>query len=162
MAEELFFGDTSSGVAGDLQAATELAAQMVGSFGMAGSLISLDAAAGGMGVNVVSKVLSDDTSRATLEGILDSARDHVRAQLSDHQYLVEALRDALLEREELIGVEITDVLVDAQAEHDSSIVDLRDSVISAEAPSSSPAPAPAPDMPANGAPQFRSDPSGRE
>ena len=46
VAEELFFGETGSGVAGDLQAATAMAAQMVGSLGMAGSLISLEASAG--------------------------------------------------------------------------------------------------------------------
>ncbi len=46
VAEEIFFGETSSGVSGDLLAATEAAAQMVGSFGMAGSLISLDAVEG--------------------------------------------------------------------------------------------------------------------
>jgi cell division protease FtsH len=147
VAEELFFGDTSSGVAGDLHAATELAAQMVGSFGMAGSLVSLDASTGGMGINVVAKVLSDDASRATLEGLLDSARDHVRNQLGNHQYLIEALRDALLEREELIGVEITDVLIAAQAAHEASVVDLRDAL---------------PQMPASGTVQFKSDPSGQE
>ena len=147
VAEDLFFGDTSSGVAGDLHAATELAAQMVGTFGMAGSLISLDASTGGMGINVVSKVLSDDTSRARMESILDSARDHVHTHLVEHQYLVEALRDALLETEELIGVEITDVLVAAQAAHDASVVDLREAT---------------PQMPTSGSAQFRSDPSGQE
>jgi cell division protease FtsH len=100
-----------------------------------------------MGINVVAKVLSDDASRATLEGLLDSARDHVRNQLGNHQYLIEALRDALLEREELIGVEITDVLIAAQAAHEASVVDLRDAL---------------PQMPASGTVQFKSDPSGQE
>jgi cell division protease FtsH len=126
VAEELFFGDSSSGVAGDLQAATEAAAQMVGSFGMAGSLISLDAARGGAGINIVSKVLSDDVSRAQLEGILDAAREDVRALIAARSYLVEALRDELLQREELIGVEITDVLQRAEAEHAVGVVDLRE------------------------------------
>src|SRR5207245_8569277 len=43
VAEELFLGETSSGVAGDLQAATTAAAQMVGSLGMAGTLFSHEA-----------------------------------------------------------------------------------------------------------------------
>jgi ATP-dependent Zn protease len=136
VAEEIFFGDTSSGVAGDLQAATEAAAQMVGSFGMAGSLASLDAAKSGAGINIVAKVLSDEASREQLDRILEGARDDVRALLADHSYLVEALRDALLAREELIGVDITDVLRHAEVAHSGAVVDLRDGygIGSAESP----------------------------
>jgi ATP-dependent Zn protease len=125
VAEELFFGETSSGVAGDLQAATEAAAQMVGSFGMAGSLISLEAAQAAGGANVVAKVLSDETCRARADAILDGARDEVRQLLSEHCYLVEALRDALLERDELVGAEIGAVLDAAEAAQRARVVDLR-------------------------------------
>ena len=134
VAEELFFGDTSSGVAGDLVAATETAAQMVGSFGMAGSLVSLEAARGGAGINIVSKVLSDEQSREQLDRILDAAREDVRKLLAERSYLVEALRDALLQREELIGVEITDVLQAAEAQHATTVVDLRDAGPAAPGP----------------------------
>jgi hypothetical protein len=58
-------------------------------------------------------VLSDKAARDQLEAVLDDARSTVRRLLSKHKYLVEALRDALLERHELIGVEITDVLEQA-------------------------------------------------
>ena len=129
VAEELFFGDTSSGVSGDLQAATEAAAQMVGSFGMAGSLISLDAVRSPGSPNIVAKVLSDETSRERVDAILDAAREDVRVILSRYRYLVEALRDALLEREELIGEEITGVLESAYAAHDGAhemVVDVRE------------------------------------
>src|ERR1700728_1845423 len=40
VAEEVFFGQTSSGVAGDLKAATDSACQMVGALGMGSTLIS--------------------------------------------------------------------------------------------------------------------------
>jgi ATP-dependent Zn protease len=126
VAEEIFFGDTSSGVSGDLQAATEAAAQMVGSFGMAGSLISLDAVKGGGGANIVAKVLSDDTCRERVDAILEGARDDVRQLLSERSYMVEALRDALLEREELIGAEISTVLERAQEAWETRVLDLRD------------------------------------
>ena len=130
VAEELFFGDTSSGVSGDLQAATEAAAQMVGSFGMSGSLISLDAVRTAGSPNIVAKVLADETARERVDGILDAAREDVRVILSRYSYLVEALRDALLEREELIGDEITSVLEEAylarDAEHGGDVVDLRE------------------------------------
>ncbi len=41
VAEEMYFGEASTGPSGDLAGATRLAAQMVGAYGMAGSLISL-------------------------------------------------------------------------------------------------------------------------
>ncbi|HEX6395122.1 MAG TPA: AAA family ATPase [Acidimicrobiales bacterium] len=131
VAEELFFGDTSSGVSGDLQAATEAAAQMVGSFGMSGSLISLDAVRAPGSPNIVAKVLSDESCRERVDAILDAAREDVRVILSRYSYLVEALRDALLEKEELIGDEITSVLEAAYMAKDGegNIVDLRDALI---------------------------------
>jgi cell division protease FtsH len=125
VAEELFFGETSSGVSGDLQAATEAAAQMVGSFGMGGSLISLDAMRAG-NANIVAKVLGDEACRERVDCILNDARDQVRAALTERSYLVEALRDALLERDELIGPDISDVLEQAQAAWDFQVLDLRE------------------------------------
>ncbi|WP_315095203.1 AAA family ATPase [uncultured Cellulomonas sp.] len=106
VAEELFFGQTSTGPAGDLASATRTAAQMVGAAGMTGSLISFAATPH----DLVSAVLSDSQARAQLEAVLDDARSTVRRLLSRHRHLVEALRDALLERHELIGGEITAVL----------------------------------------------------
>ena len=126
VAEELLLGDTSSGVSGDLQAATEAAAQMIGSFGMGRSLISLDAVRTASGANLVAKVLADDPCRAEVDALLGAARDDVRALLGERPYLVEALRDALIERDELLGAEITSVLEAAEADHRGGFVDLRD------------------------------------
>jgi cell division protease FtsH len=56
--------------------------------------------------NVVAKVLSDLDGRARTDRLLKEAKLAVREQLDLHRPLVEALRDALLEREELIGDEI--------------------------------------------------------
>ena len=129
VAEELFFGESGSGPGGDLQAATSAAAQMVGSFGMGGSLISLEAAGGLPGSNIVDKVLSSEPAREAVETILTSAKDEVTRMLSENRHLVEALRDALLEHDELIGDEIIDVLQAAEPE----VVDLREAVAAAEA-----------------------------
>ena len=66
VAEELFFGEASTGVAGDLQAATLNACQMVGLLGMGTTLVSsaaMEYPAGG----IVSKVLSTDSGRAEVE-----------------------------------------------------------------------------------------------
>jgi cell division protease FtsH len=113
VAEELFFGEAGTGPAGDLEAATRTAASMVGAFGMAGSLISLAAAGGPPGANLVAKVISDESGRAALDRILTDAKATVRTLLDSHRPLVEALRDALLDRDELVGEEIEAVIVQA-------------------------------------------------
>jgi ATP-dependent Zn protease len=108
VAEETFFGQASTGPSGDLAAATRLAAQMVGSYGMAGSLISLDASYGP--ADLVSKVLSDEICRRSVEDLLELARSSARDVIGSHMPVVVALRDALLERDELVGEDITSVI----------------------------------------------------
>ena len=110
VAEEVFFGETSSGVASDLQAATSAACQMVGAFGMGDSLISLAAVEAPTAGNVVAKVLASDRERQQVEDMLDQAKARVHTMLEDHRHVVEALRDALLERDELVGNDILDVI----------------------------------------------------
>jgi ATP-dependent Zn protease len=113
VAEELFFGEASTGVAGDLQAATLNACQMVGQLGMGATLVSASAMeypAGG----IVSKVLSTDGGRAEVEDLLHASKDSVTQMIEAHRSVVEALRDALLEREELIGDDILAVIRGSQ------------------------------------------------
>jgi ATP-dependent Zn protease len=111
-AEELFFGDVSTGPGGDLQYATEVAAQMVGASGMGGTLVSFAAVHGSSLADpgLVGRVLADTDGRRLVEELLAGQRDAARELLREHRHLVEALRDALLERHELVGSEITDVL----------------------------------------------------
>jgi ATP-dependent Zn protease len=109
-AEEMYFGEAGTGPSGDLQAATTAACQMVGALGMGGSLISYDAAAIQGAGNVVAKVLANDAARTSVEQILDDAKAVAGGLLHDHAHVLEALRDALLEREELVGEEILDVI----------------------------------------------------
>ena len=112
-AEEMFFGETSSGVASDLEAATTAACQMVGSLGMGSTLIS--SAALDVPGNIVSKVLSTDAGRDEVDELLRDAKVEVRKMLEDNRPVIEALRDALLEREELVGSEIIDVITTAES-----------------------------------------------
>jgi ATP-dependent Zn protease len=112
VAEELFFGETSTGVASDLQVATTAACQMVGSLGMGSTLIS--AAALDMPGNIVTKVTAVDAGREEVDELLRGAKDDVRDMLEDNRHVIEALRDALLERDELVGAEILDVIAGAQ------------------------------------------------
>nr|WP_281373272.1 AAA family ATPase [Kineococcus aurantiacus] len=129
VAEELFFGDVSTGPAGDLQSATSVAAQMVGSAGMAGTLVSFAAVQQGAFAdgNLVSRVLGDGEGRRLVENLLSEQKESVRELLERNRHLVAALRDALLERHELVGHEITDVLEAARAAHAApAVIDLRD------------------------------------
>ncbi len=125
VAEELFFGDVSTGPASDLSYATTVAAEMVGSSGMTGTLISFRAVQAGAfaETNIVGRVLGDTEGRQTVERLLGEQKSSVMGLLTENRHLVEALRDALLERSELIGHEITDVLEAASA---SPVIDLRE------------------------------------
>jgi cell division protease FtsH len=120
-AEELFFGEAGTGPSSDLSHATTIAAQMVGSFGMAGSLLSFEAVENGViNQGIVGKVLGNDDGRRAVERLLGQAKADTRTLLDENRHLVEALRDELLQREELVGDEITDVLREAAARHDLS------------------------------------------
>ena len=116
-AEEIFFGQASTGPGGDLAYATKVACEVVGSVGMAGSLVSLAAVENGAlnNSNLVGRVLADPHTRPEVDRLLAQSKARVRALLDANPHLVEALRDALLERDELIGTEITDVLDGAGA-----------------------------------------------
>lgn len=122
VAEELSFGESGTGPAGDLQAATTAAAQMVGSLGMGGSLVSYDAMAVAGAQNVVAKVLANEAGRAAVERILDAAKADVERMLAGNRHILEALRDALLERDELVGDEILQVI--RAAEDAATVIDL--------------------------------------
>jgi ATP-dependent Zn protease len=112
VAEELCIGDTGTGPAADLAHATTLAANMVGSFGMAGSLISFDAISDGPigGPNLVGKVLADKEGRQRVEDILEQQRQRVREVLELNADVHAALRDALIARDELVRDEILEVI----------------------------------------------------
>jgi len=111
-AEEIFFGEHGTGPSSDLVAATSLGAQMVGSFGMGRSLVSYEAVDNGAhsSPNIVAKVLSNDDTKREVEDLLVDQKNQVRYRLERNRDLVEALRDALLEQEELLGDDIRMVL----------------------------------------------------
>ncbi len=133
-AEEVFFGDVSTGPGGDLLYATNATAEMVGAHGMDESLLSYAAITNSSfsDTNLVGRVLADDRGRDAVERLLQELKQEARALIGGHRHLVEALRDALLEREELVGREITDVLEAAAAAPVlPRVVDLTDSATTA-------------------------------
>lgn len=121
-AEEIWFGDVSTGPSGDLHYATSAAAQMIGAVGMGDTLISFAAVQNSAfnNSNLVARVLADKDGRRMVEELLDAQKRVTHRLLSENRHLVEALRDALLERQELIGHEITDVLRAAALKHQGS------------------------------------------
>ncbi|MCA1721859.1 MAG: AAA family ATPase [Actinobacteria bacterium] len=123
-AEEIFFGDVSTGPGGDLLYATNCAAEMVGAHGMNDSLVSYMAVQNSSfsDTNIVGRVLHDDRGRDAVEALLQVQKATAKRLLLENRHLVEALRDALLDRHELIGHEITDVL---EAASRPAVVDLR-------------------------------------
>jgi len=153
VAEELFFNDVSTGPGGDLLYATNVAAQMVGAAGMTGTLVSFVAVQGGAfnDSNLVGRVLGDSEGRRRVEELLQEQKTIVKGKLEANQHLIAALRDALVERHELIGHEIGDVLKAAQIKGDQSagersqfavvqpaapeVIDLRDGVVAEQLPS---------------------------
>jgi cell division protease FtsH len=138
-AEELFFGDVSTGPSGDLAYATNVAAQMVGAAGMTGTLVSFAAVQAGTfnDTNLVGRVLGDGDARRRVEELLQEQKTLIRAKLEDNQHLIAALRDALLDRHELVGREIQAVLDEAGGPAASStpamVIDLRDDVAAPQA-----------------------------
>jgi ATP-dependent Zn protease len=108
VAEQLFFGERSSGAASDLKFATTLGATMIGSMGMGDTLLSWEAVQAG--TNLVGKVLSSDEGREAVAGLLQEGRDAVTSLLESNRHIVEALRDALLVQDELVGDEIIHVI----------------------------------------------------
>jgi ATP-dependent Zn protease len=113
--EELSFGESGTGPGADLAGATETAALMVGALGMAGTLVSYEAVNEGpvSRRNLVAKVLGDVDTKRRVEDLLHAQKERVQALLGENRDLVEALRDALIARDELVGDEILEVLTEA-------------------------------------------------
>jgi ATP-dependent Zn protease len=140
-AERVFYGENSTGVGGDVQAATDRAAWMVGACGMAPEYIELARCddeseeqtrervlrrfqrigtqiinrtrSGGMGGDPLGAVLSDPSQRAMVEQLLGQAYLAAHHLIEANTDAVSAVADRLVERRELHGDEVVHLL-DAQ------------------------------------------------
>jgi ATP-dependent Zn protease len=88
---------------------------MVGALGMAGSLVSYEAIAEGpvSTKNLAGKVLADPEGKRRVEELLAVQKDRATRVLDENRDVVHALRDRLMERDELVGDEIGAVIVEA-------------------------------------------------
>jgi cell division protease FtsH len=111
VAEDIWYGQTTTGPSSDLETATRLAAAYVGLFGMGKSLISVGALPPSMmDGDPIRTVLSDPERRKEIDELLNSCRRQVHQLLESKRHVVEGIRDALLDREELIGDEIEELM----------------------------------------------------
>jgi len=105
VAESIWFGQVTSGPSSDLQAATLRAAVYIGMYGMGRSLISASLDADQL-EDAIGATLGDRERRKEVDAVLNECRESVRNLLLQKRHVVEGVRDALLEREELVGDEI--------------------------------------------------------
>jgi ATP-dependent Zn protease len=120
-AEKLWFGETTTGVSSDLRQATWAAATMVGLFGMGEELYSFGTIpnefAGGSSIGAL---LRDSEVREEANKILLQARAEIEELLREKGAIVEGVRDALLEREEIVGEEIEKLFTELEAHEEQS------------------------------------------
>jgi cell division protease FtsH len=127
VAEEMMIGESGTGPVADLTVATTLAVEMVGSMGLGGSLVSFRALdEGPLGGNLAAKVLGDRAAREAVDRLLDDQKATVTRLLRENRAVIEALRDALVDRGELVGREILEVIENPALQ--PLVVDLRQPV----------------------------------
>jgi cell division protease FtsH len=117
-AEEIVFGEVTTGAANDLQRATDIAEQMVGTFGMSDTLgpLAYDKQGGGRflgGNNNPRRSVSDATAQAIdreVRGLVDRAHDRALAILHHNRELLDSISQRILEKEVIEGDELKDLL----------------------------------------------------
>jgi cell division protease FtsH len=118
VAEEMVFGDISTGAQNDLQRATEIARTMVTQFGMSEKLglVALEGPRTPLFLPIVmqsAKEYSDETARiidAEVKQILEQAHDKVRETLASHRPALEELAILLLKKEVVERPELQAIL----------------------------------------------------
>lgn len=117
-AEEIVFGKITTGAANDLQRATDLAEQMVGTYGMSATLgpLAYDKQGGGRflgGGNNPRRSVSDATAQAIdkeVRGLVDQAHDDALAILRENMALLETIAQKILEKEVIEGDDLKHML----------------------------------------------------
>lgn len=120
-AEELVFGDFTAGAADDIARASELARRMVTELGMSDAIGAVSY--GGQrptpwGAATRDVAIADDTALAIdaeVRRLLDDAHAGARKVVAENRHVLDAIADALLEKETLDGEELKAVLAGVQA-----------------------------------------------
>ena len=117
-AEEIIFGKITTGASNDLQRATDLAEQMVGTYGMSDILgpLAYDKQGGGRflgGNNNPRRELSDATAQAIdkeVRSLVDDAHENALNILKNNLSLLEDISQQILEKEVIEGDELKEML----------------------------------------------------
>ncbi len=117
-AEEIIFGKITTGASNDLQRATDLAEQMVGTYGMSDILgpLAYDKQGGGQflgGNNNPRRELSDATAQAIdkeVRSLVDNAHENALNILKNNLSLLEDISQQILEKEVIEGDELKEML----------------------------------------------------
>ena len=123
VAEELVFGDISTGAQDDLQRATDMARHMVARYGMSEALglATFDAPRQALFLNVPSmaqREYSEETARkidAEIEQLLGTAHGRVRETLGKKRVILDALAKRLIEKEVVDRAALTQLIADAES-----------------------------------------------
>jgi cell division protease FtsH len=117
-AEEVVFGAVTTGAANDLQRATDIAEQMVGTFGMSETLgpLAYDKQGGSRflgGANNPRRAVSDTTAQAIdreVRSLVDRAHDRAVAILRHNRDLLERISQEILDKEVIEGDDLKTLL----------------------------------------------------
>jgi cell division protease FtsH len=116
-AEQIVFGEISTGAASDLAGATDVATRMVREYGMSVALGPVGFAAGSPlymgGEEVKSRPYAEATQRVIDEEVAELLREAERratAILRDHRHELDRLTGLLLERETVDGIDVDQIL----------------------------------------------------
>jgi cell division protease FtsH len=108
-AEEIFLDIQMSGVTGDLQSATGLAAMMVGAYGMDNSFFSY--------LTFGMQGLTAGDIKPRIEAILQEQYRQVKQLLEHNREAVIAIAEALIMRNELTDIDVKEILDRVEAAH---------------------------------------------
>ena len=117
-AEEIVFGKITTGASNDLQRATDLAEQMVGTYGMSEILgpLAYDKQGGGNflgGNNNPRRVVSDATAQAIdkeVRSLVDNGHENALKILRHNLSLLESISQMILEKEVIEGSQLKEML----------------------------------------------------
>ena len=121
-AEEIVFGKITTGASNDLQRATDIAEQMVGTFGMSDILgpLAYDKQGGGQFLgngNNPRRAVSDATAQAIdkeVRDLVDNAHENALKILRNNLPLLESISQKILQEEVIEGVDLKNLLDDTK------------------------------------------------
>jgi len=129
-AEEIVFGEVTTGAANDLQRATDIAEQMVGTYGMSETLgpLAYDKQGGSRflgGGNNPRRVVSDATAQAIdkeVRSLVDRAHERALAILRHNRSLLESISQQILEKEVIEGDDLKSLLASSVLPQEAEVL----------------------------------------